>query len=648
MRIAEDKIRFFNDLYQHAKDHSKDQHDRMDKWLAQYNGDARIDDANGNPMESNRAKVVRNITYELIESQVSSYIPTAKVTPGMYSTVTDREAKSIEKMLASKRDKLPFEQMNDLDERYTPIRGGSVWLVEWDETIRTHNTSGDVRVTVLDPIHFVGQPYIYDVQEMEYCFLVFKTTKEDVARKYGVTIEKAEEAAQANQEDDNDETVELVTCYYKDEQDKVCKYTFVDLIEIEDIQDYYARKTKRCRKCGEKEGLCHCEKPKWETVSEEYETVQEEGIAIRDGTDVIPGQVQAYKDGQPMTEEAEVPMTDAMGNIVMQDGGLMLPVMIKMQVPKMERTKLPFYRPSLLPVAIRRNTSEKDNLYGQSDCAAIRKQQQEINKIESRISDKLLKSAVIGFVPDDVKVPSLDAGVYNNIIRIEEKHRNLFGSVDLTPDISRDQMQSDRLYDQAKRILGISDSFQGQHDASAQSGVAKQLQINQSAGRLESKRKMKNAAYADIDHIIFQYMLAYADEPRPASFRDENGHAQNIIFNRYDFIERDEAGEFYYNDDFLFSADNSVEAEGDRNTMWELNLQNLSNGTFGNPADPNTLLHYWLAQERAHYPHARENVEYLETMVQQMQEQAAMAAQIQRNAAMQMPQGGGMTNGEPV
>jgi hypothetical protein len=96
----------------------------------------------------------------------------------------------------------------------------------------------------------------------------------------------------------------------------------------------------------------------------------------------------------------------------------------------------------------------------------------------------------------------------------------------LQVDVSRDIAQAERLYDQAKRILGITDSFQGQADSTAQSGKAKQIQVQQAAGRLDSKRQMKNAAYSEIDKIIFRYYLAYADEPRPAVYRDAEGKLQ--------------------------------------------------------------------------------------------------------------------------
>ena len=150
---------------------------------------------------------------------------------------------------------------------------------------------------------------------------------------------------------------------------------------------------------------------------------------------------------------------------------------------------------------------------------------------------------VFPIVPEGVNV-EIDNSIFKKVFRANQANQALFGRIDLQVDISRDIAQADRLYDHAKRILGITDSFQGQYDSSAQSGVAKQILVNQAAGRLDSKRQMKNAAYAEIDQIIFQYYLAYADEPRPATYKDAQGRMQNVYFNRYDFIRRDEAGEW--------------------------------------------------------------------------------------------------------
>lgn len=47
---------------------------------------------------------------------------------------------------------------------------------------------------------------------------------------------------------------------------------------------------------------------------------------------------------------------------------------------------------------------------------------------------------------------------------------------------------------------------------------------------------------------------------------------------------------------------------------WKKNLEHLQSGGFGDTANPETLLHYWMAQESAGYPYASENVKYFEEM----------------------------------
>ena len=58
-------------------------------------------------------------------------------------------------------------------------------------------------------------------------------------------------------------------------------------------------------------------------------------------------------------------------------------------------------------------------------------------------------------------------------------------------------------------------------------------------------------------------------------------------------------------------------AEAQREMLWEKNLQNLQSGALGDPAKNVTLLRYWQCQERAHYPYARENVEYFQSAVRE-------------------------------
>ena len=89
----------------------------LERHMNQYKGSKEIDGGES-------ATTVRNITYEIIESQISSDIPSPKVDPACYSEVRTRRAESIERLLSSLRDRLPYEELNDVDERYTYIYGG--------------------------------------------------------------------------------------------------------------------------------------------------------------------------------------------------------------------------------------------------------------------------------------------------------------------------------------------------------------------------------------------------------------------------------------------------------------------------------------------------------------------------------------------
>lgn len=621
-----ERLLFFRELYDSAKAALEVEYANMEKWFKQYKGDDEIDCLYG---PAQRASYVRNITYELIESQVSSYIPNPAVSPQMWSEKNERNAKSIETMLKNARDRLSFEEQNDIDERYSPIYGGSVWLVEWDESIVKHLSVGDIKITCIPPNRFIGQPHIFSVQDMEYCFITFETTKEDIVRRYG--IEMGELNDTYTEEGDTDETATLYVCYYRDEEGNVCEYVWSGDAELLDIGDYYARKRKICRSCGEREELCQCEqsgkKTQFQLLSDDYEELLRD-VVLSDGS-VLSSQTPKIENGKIVTETVKGGFIDTSGNVVMDNaGGMLIPSQSTIEVPVMEPTRIPYYKPSMIPIVIRKNTSAENKLFGQSDCEFIRPQQQAINKIESRILEKLIRGGVYPILPDDATV-DLDNSVLERVIRATRENIGLFNKLDLSADITKDVAMADRLYDHAKRILGISDSFQGQYDGSAQSGVAKQLQINQSAGRLTSKRQLKNAAYADMDKIIFQFMLAYADEPRPSTYIDAFGRRQNCSFNRYDFLELDGNGNYYYNDEYLFSADASGDTDKNREFLWQENRVNFQSGAYGNPALPQTLLVFWLNMEKAHYPNAHDNVLRIQEEIRRQAEMENLRTQAQ-------------------
>jgi len=560
------KLEFFKTLYQCAENAYAPKLEAFERAMRQYKGSTEIDGSD------ETAITVRNITYEIVESQVSSDIPSPKADATSYSEKRGRNATSIERLCRSIRSKLPFDEMNDIDERYTYVYGGSVWHIDWDNTSEYMGEVGGVRIECLSPCDFIPQPSIYDIDDMEYCFLKFVTTKSELTRRYGIPEEQtslADFEYEYDGEADASDTVKTVTCFYRDEDGEIGRFIFSGDLVLSDLPRYYMRKQRICLECGEDEDLCRCKEKKVENADVEYEVIRD---------------------------------YDCNG-----DGHL-------------SSVEIPYYVPRLFPVVIRKNTSAEKQLFGQSDCDYIRPEQQAINKVESRILQKLLRAAITPIVPEDASI-SLNNSVFGQVIKMKPgESAAQYGKVDTTPNISQDIAEAERLYDHAKRVIGISDAFQGvDTGAYAESGYAKQLRINQASGRLESKKKMKYAAYARIDKIIFSLYLAFADEPRRLSYKDAYGRIHESEFSRYDFIELDPIkNKYFYDDAYLFSVDLNGGNEYQREALWQRNLENLKAGTLGDPASPATLLRYWQCQERAHYPHARENVEYFTDMQGQM------------------------------
>ena len=551
------KLEFFKALYQCAENANAQRLEDFERAMKQYKGSTEIDGSN----ES--AITVRNITYEIVESQVSSHIPSPKADATSYNEKRGRNALSIERLCRSIRHRLPFDEMNDIDERYTYIYGGSVWYVDWDNDSEYMGEVGGVKIECLSPCDFVPQPNIYDIDDMEYCFLKFVTTKSELTRRYGIPEDKtalADFEFEYDGEADVSDTVKTVTCFYRDEDGEIGRFIFSGDLTLSDMPRYYMRKKRVCLCCGKDEELCRCKSKKIESSDVEFESISGHCCSDDDGTEV----------------------------------------------------EIPYYIPRLFPIAIRKNTSAEKQLFGQSDCDYIRPEQQAINKIESRILQKLLRAGITPIVPEDASI-SLNNSVFGQVIKMKPGESVAqYGKVDTTPNIAQDIAEAERLYDHAKRVIGISDAFQGvDTGAYAESGYAKQLRINQASGRLESKRKMKHAAYARIDKIIFSLYLAFADEPRKLSYKDVYGKICESEFSRYDFIELDlRSGKYFYDDAYIFSVDLNSGNEYQREALWQRNLENLKAGTLGDPSDPATLLRYWQCQERAHYPYARENVEY--------------------------------------
>ncbi|MBE6532177.1 MAG: hypothetical protein E7676_01555 [Ruminococcaceae bacterium] len=545
----DERLEHFSSLLEAARLAAGDRDERLDKNMNQYLGGAEIDGS------SEPALTVRNITYEIIESEIDPAVPVPKVDAFSYSEERERRAASIERLCTALRDRLPFEDMNDLDERYTYIYGASVWYAEWEQD----GGDGGIRLHCLSPKSFLGQPGITKIEDMEYCFLTFITTKDELMRKYGVS---EEDSALAEYEYKYDgaslsDTVKVVLCFYRDEDSEVSRFIFSGDLVLEDTPKLYKRKSLVCSSCGAAIGECGC------------------------GAPLVLSDLSA--------EDIKVGSRSV---------------------------RVPYYTPMGFPIVIRKNSRSEDGVFGSSDCEIIRPQQQAINKVESRILQKLLRAAITPIMPEDSSV-TLGNSVFGQVIKMRPgESASSYGKIDTTPDISQDILEADRLYEQAKRVLGISDALQGLDTTSVESGYARQLKISQSASRLETKRRMKNLAYSEIYRLIFEHYLAFADATHELSYKDGLGVVHTEHFSRHDFIEWGDGSAPHYADEYLFSTGEDSESQYKREALWERNLENLESGTLGDKSEPKTLLRYWQAQEKAHYPYAKDNVEYFKGILE--------------------------------
>ena len=123
---------------------------------------------------------------------------------------------------------------------------------------------------------------------------------------------------------------------------------------------------------------------------------------------------------------------------------------------------------------------------------------------------------------------------------------------------------------------------------------------------------------------LYERLLAYADEPRTYTSTGYNGNQIQQVFNRYDFLEQDEYGNWYYDDQYLFSVDETG-MHGDNTAFMLEDLRtDLEIGAYGPRDDPETMLSYWQEKEIMGYPNAKRNVERWQNRLEAMKRQAQM------------------------
>lgn len=568
------KLKKWQGKFENAKSKYQDELDRMEIQKKYYIGDRHV---KGNPNKtsgyaSKMSINVRNIVYELIESQIDSSIPMPKVT-AIHEEDKDK-AKIIEDFIKNEMKSLNFNILNDLQERLTPMLGGDFLLVEWNNQKGYHCTIGDLDVSNIHPKQVIPQPGITEIDKMDYIFIRTSQTKDYVKRRFGKDVSEEEETDNDIREGvTSDDIVTVVTAYYKNEKGGIGLFRWCGDVVLEDMEDYQARRIEVCKECGAPKTGDVCEK----CGSKRFDV-----------------------------------RTDDMETVIFDEGDLF-----------QKEIQIPYYKPDQFPLVLRKNISVYDKLLGCSDVDVIEDQQDTIKKLGSKINEKLLKGGSFVTLPSDVGVDTTDEEL--KIIRIDNPaQKALIDVITAQADIGQDRTMLEMNYQWAKSALGITDSYQGKYDSSATSGTAKQYSINQAAGRLESKRVMKNQAYAQLYELMFKFALAYADQPIPINSQGKDGVQVFAHFDKMDFLKMDAAGQYYWNDEFIFDTDPTSTLLTNREAMWNQADLKLQSGAFGPISELETNYLYWLEQERNGYPNAGEIKKEIERRMEERKQQEAM------------------------
>lgn len=537
------------------------------------------------------ANTVYNIAFEFIETQINLNVPQPSVKS--IREGFEEQAHMIEDSITDKLKQMDTEEVVDAAERITAVQGYSIMELCWNNEYHHHLYSGDMELYNRHPKQFIPQTGVFKLKNMDYFFVLSKVTKEYVKKRYGKDLDYQTEQYPDNtnlsgvsqQGDMSTPDFALTECvaWYKDDDGDVCKYTWVNTTELEDLPKYYYRR------------------------DENGQIMTTETLT----RDVQIGSTQVVMDpqtGQP----TEQPITLPAG------------------------TEIPLYIPECMPFIVRKNVPKNFSFGGQSDLDVTRDHQDTMKKVVSKMEERIIKGGSIVKVLEDHNVTITDQ--INQVIKGNAQQLSVLGVENLQADIQADIEYIQVIYKQAQSMLGITDSFQGKEDSSAKSGVAKQIQVQQASGRLLSKAFNKNAAFKELYQLMFEFMLAFYDEPRPFLSTDEFGKPKYQEFDKYKFLMVDDAGEYYYNTDFLFSADPGDHLPQDRVFMFNTAKELLQTGAVDQ-------MQFWQILEGLGFPQAKQILSQLEErqqqqalmQQQQMQMQAQQAqSQAQGNVAPQM------------
>lgn len=590
------------------------------KWRKAYYGTLNALTKDGEE-STRKGRSLRKMVYELIESKIDNSIPMPKIRP-RYKT--DLPLVSVtENYLKFEVDGIFTKYLNDRSERSTYVDGTSWYKVWWDSLDNTHERSGNVKIDLCRVDQIVPQPGVSDYRQLEYIFERKELSLTRIWDLYHRRIIPTEA---------NTNVIEVISCYYlnKDRVVGLFMYAPHSRQVICNEEDWQIRKLRTCTVCGTVNPTgdtcrnCGSKTFKYENATEE----------------ILENDLEEIYNPYDVGETDDESEKEHYKSRVFLTAG----------------TKIPFYKITQLPFIPRPAISSLDNIYGTSEVKVTLESQDAINKLLTKALEKTMKSGTILTKPEKLKIGDSDDTIKVLSVRTTEEAA-MVQSRPVVADTSQDLVMAATLYESGKASSGVTESFQGAKDNSATSGKAKQYAAVMTAGRIESLRVMKSAAFAGLYELVLKYLLAFSDEPRKFVRVLPNGSQKEEVWNKYMFLDKDKYGNIYYRDDLRFDSDPASTLSQNRAQMWQETQDKFVQGAFGNPADPRVLELFWNIMDSLQYPLAKvvlagikENSQHLPPEVEQMimnnPELQALIAQTLQSSGEQ--RGGARPNSGPV
>lgn len=588
------------------------------KWRKAYEGTLNALKRDGTESER-KSRSLKKMAFEIVESMVDNSLPMVKIQPRYRDDL--HLVNVTENYLKFEADRILPRYENDKSERATYIDGTGWYKVWWDSLDNRHERSGNVKIDFCTVDQIYPQPGVTDYKQLEYIFERREISATRLYDLYGRLI-------RSNKADG---MVEVISCYYLNENRIVGLFMWASMSGqvICNEKDWQIRKIRKCKRCSAVNPLndeCHnCGYTKFA-----YENLTEE-VLDQDLMEIY----NPYAAGETDDENQK----DLYKSRVFLSAG----------------TEIPFYRLRQLPFVPRPAVSTIDTIYGVSEVGVVLDMQDAINKVLTKAVDKTMKSGAVVTKPAKMKISDTDETFKILGVKSAEEAQ-MVQSKQILADTNNELHLQAILYDNGKSSSGITDSFQGKHDTTATSGKAKQYAAMQSAGRIESLRVMKSAAFAGVYELLLKYLLAFSDEPRRFVKILPDGKQEEQTWNKYMFLAKDKHGQVYYRDDFTFSTDNAATLSQNRAQMWQETQDKFVQGAFGNPQDPRALSMFWNTMNSLQYPLAniilagiKENEQHLpfeiEQAIMQNPEIMQMVAQMLQTGD---GRGGARPNSGPV